>query len=68
MGGKKYNLGLNPPPSDTMTIFKQAFITWQGKTDSVVLQFIEAFSIPLLSTLHKAALAAAQMNVFGIAP
>lgn len=39
-----------------------------NKNKCVVLQFIESFNIQLLSTLHKADLAAAQMNVYRTAP
>lgn len=48
--------------------WKQTFIALQIKNETVVLQFIESFSIQLLSTLRKADLAVAQMNVYRIAP
>lgn len=39
----------------------------KSKNESVVMQSIESFSIQILSTLHKADLAVAQMNVYRIA-
>lgn len=59
-----------PPPTPTPTdpTLEADIQCQQMKDESVVLQFIQSFSIQLLSTLQKADLAVAQMSVYRIAP
>lgn len=63
--GEKKTQTASPTPADPTL---EDIHGQQMKNESVVLQFIQSFSIQLLSTLHKADLAVAQIYVYRIAP